>query len=130
VEAAEAPPPDPTDDEILLQERDRALDKVESGLVRKLKRTLQDDQNGALDGLRRMRGKATIEGLLPNEEEHIARYAAVAKPALEQAVAAGSGQGWPGAVDVDQLTADLATGLVLPLALADGTGVEGRRRSR
>jgi DivIVA domain-containing protein len=88
-EVAEAEVPRSNDDEALLQRREAALADLEASLTRKLKRTLQDEQNDLLDRLRSLKEEPTAARLLPNEAEQIARYAEAAQPMVEEAAAAG-----------------------------------------
>jgi DivIVA domain-containing protein len=81
--------PRSNDDEALLQRREPALVDLEASLTRKLKRTLQDEQNDLLDRLRSLKGEPTAAGLLSNEAEQTARYAEAAQPMIEEAAAAG-----------------------------------------
>ncbi len=122
--------PKSVSDESALARRDRLLEPVQFGLVRQLKRGLQDEQNEILDRLRRQRG--FIADVLPPLDEHVARYQSAATPFLRQAADRGvafasspdaaevsgdeppdapSGREWP----VGQWAAELAVDLVLPL---------------
>ena len=76
-------------DESLLQRRESAVVDLEVTLTRRLKRALQDEQNDLLDRLRSLRGKVSVDRLLPESEPQIDRYAASAQPLLEEAAAAG-----------------------------------------
>ncbi|MBW3642122.1 MAG: DivIVA domain-containing protein [Actinobacteria bacterium] len=80
------------DDEELLQRRDAELEPVERILVKSLKRTLADEQNEVLDTLRRRRGLASLDELLPEASDHTARYLAVADPVLVTAAGLGAGE--------------------------------------
>jgi hypothetical protein len=83
----EAPRPD--GDEALLQRREAAIADIEAALTRKLKRTLQDEQNDLLDRLRSLKDEPTAERLLPERADHVERYAGAAQPYVEQSAAAG-----------------------------------------
>ncbi len=76
-------------DEGLLQRRQAALTDIEAALTRKLKRTLQDEQNDLLDRLRGLKGEPTADQLLPEPADHVERYAGAAQPFVEQSAAAG-----------------------------------------
>jgi DivIVA domain-containing protein len=76
-------------DEALLQRREAALIEIEAALTRKWKRTLQDEQNDLLDRLRSLKSQPTVESLLPEQADHVDRYAAAAQPFVEQSTAAG-----------------------------------------
>jgi DivIVA domain-containing protein len=128
------------EDEAYLQRRDAALDDIDSGLARRLKRALQDDQNDLLDRLRGLEALPAAAGLLSDLPVQMERYAAAGRPLLADAFRAGAsfatsfrspGPGAFGAdpVDADDtaaaLATDLATAVVVPLrrrleqALAD-----------
>ena len=68
--------------------RDELIAPIVTALARRLKRTLQDNQNELLDGLRSQGAKWSVK-LLPEEVEHVDSYATAALPALEQAAEAG-----------------------------------------
>jgi hypothetical protein len=76
-------------DEALLQQRESAVIDLEVALTRKLKRTLQDEQNDLLDRLRSLRGEPSAGRLLPDPEAQVARYASAAQPFVDKAAAAG-----------------------------------------
>jgi DivIVA domain-containing protein len=76
-------------DEALLQRREAAIVDLESSLTRKLKRTMQDEQNDLLDRLRSLKGTPTAARLLPDLPDQIDRYARAAEPAVDQAASAG-----------------------------------------
>jgi DivIVA domain-containing protein len=106
--AAADPDPEPAvsnEDERALQARDEAIAEIEVRLARKLKRSLQDEQNDLLDRLRSVRGK-TAESVLPAEADHIARHAKVAVEFVRQAA---------DGTDVDDLADALAESIVGPL---------------
>ncbi|HEX4864900.1 MAG TPA: DivIVA domain-containing protein [Acidimicrobiales bacterium] len=73
-----------------LQRREVQLVDLETGLTRKLKRALQDEQNDILDRLRGLRGEPTAAALLPPLDEHAARYAKASLPLVERAASAGA----------------------------------------
>ncbi len=76
-------------DETLLQRREAAVVDLEVALTRKLKRTLQDEQNDLLDRLRGLRGEPTTARLLPDVADQVARYASAAQPHVDAAASAG-----------------------------------------
>ncbi len=78
-----------TGDERLLQRREAVLGDFESSLTRKLKRTMQDEQNDLLDRLRSLRGEPTVARLLPDLSSQVVRYADVARPHVDSSAAAG-----------------------------------------
>lgn len=107
-EAATEAEPEPAvsdADERALQERDAAVADVEARLAKKLKRSLQDEQNDVLDRLRSAKGKS-FDGVLPSLDDHLGRHVSVATPFLQQV-----GKG----VEVDGIAKELAESIVLPL---------------
>ncbi|MDP8992025.1 MAG: DivIVA domain-containing protein [Actinomycetota bacterium] len=104
-------------DEAFLQRRDAALEDVVSGLARRLKRALQDDQNDVLDRLRSHRGRPPAE-LLPSVDDQAERYRGAGMQLLEEAAVAGADFVAPGGahqVDIGDLADGLAESLLGPL---------------
>jgi DivIVA domain-containing protein len=93
--------------EEVFEGRDRLVEPIERALVKRLKRSLADEQNGVLDALRRAMGAPDVADLLPEREEHVARHAAVAVPALREAAEAAVEGAGPVA-DVSDLAEGLA----------------------
>ena len=92
-EAVGAPqPPDapaePSAEHVALERRAAALDPIVTAMARRLKRALQDDQNGLLDRLRKGPGTWT-DDLLPQESTQRALYAKASSAALRDSMAAG-----------------------------------------
>jgi len=109
-------------DELALQRRDEAIAEVEARLARKLKRSLQDDQNDVLDRLRSVRGKPG-PSVLPDPAEHAGRHLAIALPFLAEAAALAA----PGAsTDVSAVAAELVDAIVSPLRRQLERAIEGR----
>jgi DivIVA domain-containing protein len=110
--------------------RDELVSPIITALARRLKRTLQDNQNDLLDRLRSNGSHWSID-LLPEETEHIDSYSTAALPALEQASEAGAtfaGTGPSHGPHADVLLGvahDLAESVVGPLRrrLSDGDGL-------
>lgn len=75
----------------LLDRRDAATDELERQLARRLKRVLSDEQNEALDRMRRVKGAPQVEQVLVSEDEHRERYRAAAAEYLTAAERAGAG---------------------------------------
>ncbi len=104
----------------LVGRRDELVGPLITALSRRLKRTLQDDQNDLLDRLRSS-GSTWSSGLLPDEVEHLDAYSTAALPQLEQAASAGrlfvgdQSEGGPLADHVVGVAHDLATTIVGPL---------------
>lgn len=111
--------------------RDELIAPIVTVLARRLKRTLQDNQNELLDGAR-SKGYQWSSELLLDETEHVDGYATAAMPALEEASEAGItfvGSGEGGGAPADALIGiadELAHSVLDPLRrrLADGTGLE------
>ena len=105
-------------EEAALQRRDELLEPVDTALVRRLKRVVQDDQNSVLDALRTARGRPSASDVLPELADHVGRYRDVAASLLAQAAEAGSlfsSGGIRAAAAVDDIADDLAHELVAPL---------------
>lgn len=79
----------PTDDPPEIAARDTATAKVSTALARRTKRALQDEQNEALDALRRHRGALTAEDILPSLQARSEAWADVLEPALDELYRAG-----------------------------------------
>lgn len=115
------------EDELLLQRRDDGILEVESGLVRRLKRALQDEQNNLLDRIRNVHGVPTAQSVLMSVEVDQERFATAARPFLERAARAGTTFGRrvtdPDApeartakgVGIGDIAGDLAKAIVEPL---------------
>ncbi|CAN5903466.1 hypothetical protein BH23ACT2_BH23ACT2_30710 [soil metagenome] len=102
----------------LLDRRDATTDELERQLARRLKRVLSDEQNEALDLLRRSRGTPTASEVLPGEEDHLARYTTAALEdltAAERAGAAFFGDAPEGAADVRDVAVEFAAEMVRQL---------------
>ena len=110
------PVPATPDDQALLERRDAVTDAAERDAIRKLRRVLADEQNEVLDRLRR-NASATLDDLLPDQDDHALRWAEAAAPALADAATGGARfYGTSGsAVSVDNLAIELGQGLTLPL---------------
>ena len=113
------PDPGPTG-AALLKARDDVLARVAEDLARRAKRTLQDEQNDVLDGLRRQRGKIDTTKILPAVDEQVSRWAHVLQPAVDRAYAEGAGTVENGASATGTsapgaLLTELARGAVEPL---------------
>ena len=95
-------------EETVFERRDAALEPAERALTRALKRALADEQNEVLDSLRRLRGKPSLDALLPSADEHIARYARASTEHMEHGVNAGADVTGGEAPKVDELVDRLA----------------------
>lgn len=132
-------------DDVLLDQRATSLDSIVATLARRLKRSLQDDQNRMLDRLRSdAKGVAGAELPLPGERQRQA-YVEAATPQLEEAFTAGvafarqaSGSSAPApGVDhaavgglADELAAEVVATLRRRLGGGEGAGEEPIERVR
>jgi len=78
----------PEDRHPLAIQRDELIAPIVTGLSRRLKRSLQDNQNELLDKLRG-KGITWSVDLLPDETEHVDSFATFSLPFLEEAADAG-----------------------------------------
>jgi DivIVA domain-containing protein len=115
--------------------RDELVAPIVTGLARRLKRTLQDNQNDLLDRLR-AKGTTWSPDLLPDETEHLDSVATAALPLLEEAADAGASfvgeaDGRPSGDDLVAISHELAESIVGPLRkrLAGGDGLESAEES-
>ncbi len=90
-ESSDAAAGDVDPDTDLLDLRDATTDELERQLARKLKRVLSDEQNEALDFLRRAKGNPQASEILPSEADHVDRYRTAALEDLTGAERAGAG---------------------------------------
>jgi DivIVA domain-containing protein len=99
-------------DEVALQRRDVAVEDAEAAMGRRLKRTLQDEQNSALDALRTLRDGRTVDALVGSAESQQSRFRRMAAVILGQAASAGA-EGADVVIDdlVDALAAEVADSL-------------------
>jgi hypothetical protein len=103
----------------LAVQRDELIAPLVTGLSRRLKRLLQDNQNDLLDALR-AKGATWSPDLLPDETEHLDAFSTAALPLIEEAADAGVALVGPDGTrpDGDTLVAvshDLAEAVVGPL---------------
>src|SRR5664279_4355130 len=135
--AGEGPGDEPPEERNpLAVRRDELVSPIITALARRLKRTLQDNQNDLLDRLRSSGSHWSLD-LLPEEIEHIDSYATAALPALEQASEAGAtfaGTGPSDGPNADVLLGvahDLAESVVGPLRrrLSAGDGLADAEES-
>jgi DivIVA domain-containing protein len=119
----------------LAVQRDELIAPVVKALSRRLKRTLQDNQNELLDQLR-SKGTHWSLDLLPDVTEHIDSYATAMLPGLEQAAEAGasfagSGGGGPSVDALLGVAHQLAESVVDPIRrrLAEDEGLDGAEES-
>jgi DivIVA domain-containing protein len=119
-EPAAEPAAEPTSEDELVQQRDEVLAPLATALVRKLKRSLQDEQNEVLDRLRRHGShRPALAVAFPDGVDQRARYIDGATEHLRAAMVAGSESAeGVGAADDDVVVGvadELADALVAPL---------------
>jgi hypothetical protein len=120
----------------LVDRRNELVGPLITALSRRLKRTLQDDQNDLLDRLRN-NGSTWSPDLLPDEVEHLDAYSTAALAQLEHAASAGrlfvgdESKGGPLTEHVVSVAHDLATAIVGPLRrrLTDDAGLNAADES-
>jgi DivIVA domain-containing protein len=119
----------------LAVQRDDLIAPIVTGLSRRLKRSLQDNQNDLLDKLRG-KGITWSVDLLPNATEHIDSIATSCLPLLEEAAdggisLVGNSKKRPSTDALLAVAHDLAEAIVVPLRrrLVDLEGVEGAEES-
>ena len=119
----------------LAVQREDLMAPIVTGLSRRLKRSLQDNQNDLLDKLR-AKGTSWSVDLLPDETEHVDSFATSALPFLEEAADAGAAlignsKKRPSADALLGVAHQLAEGIVTPLRrrLVEGEGLEGAEES-
>lgn len=130
--AAVDPGDDGIDDESLLslmERRDGAVEPIEARVARRLKRVLADEQGTVLDAVRREKGRADLDAILPAADQ-LAAYAAAVHEELMAAAEEGAafeGASLPPSVSVDTLAEELArdlAGVVRPRVERCFDGVE------
>jgi DivIVA domain-containing protein len=98
------------------QRRAGAVGPLLSPLVKRAKRTAQDDQNALLDAVRRHKGRPTAAQVLPAEEDLVAKWVEVLGAALDKSYGAGrraaGGEVTPAD---DELGREAALAVVAPL---------------
>lgn len=102
----------------LLDRRDATTDELERQLARRLKRVLSDEQNEALDRLRRNRDAPAASEVLPADEDHLARYTSAVLEDLVDAERAGAaffGEAPARRSDVGDVAEEFATEMVRQL---------------
>lgn len=110
-EAASVEAPDDTE---LLQRRDMALKTIQAGLVRRLKRALQDEQNEVLEKLRN--GDPVSTKLLSGVDAQSRKLRDATSKLIDQAARAGADQA--GATNASDAAANAGTEIAEELAIA------------
>jgi DivIVA domain-containing protein len=110
--------------------RGDAIDPLMPTLVKRAKRSAQDDQNALLDAVRRHKGRPSAAQVLPDLDALLASWSDVLRDAIDQAYGAGrvAAGGEAVAADAD-LVREAADAVVAPLrvrvAVAIDSGEEG-----
>ncbi len=104
--------PDTAGDAAVLARRDELLTPVAHDLTRRCKRVLQNEQNEVLDALRRQRGRATSEKLLPPLRQQVDSWAEVMAPAIIEAYVAARSAASPDREPVNSAPQRMVTGMV------------------
>jgi hypothetical protein len=119
----------------LAVQRDELIVPIVTGLSRRLKRSLKDNQNDLLDKLRG-KGITWSIDLLPDETEHVDSFATSSLPFLEEAAEGGitltgSSKKRPSTDALLTVAHELAEAIVVPLRrrLVDLEGLEGAEES-
>ena len=119
----------------LAVQRDELIAPIVTGLSRRLKRSLQDNQNDLLDKLRG-KGITWSVDLLPDQTEHVDSFATSSLPFLEEAAdggisLVGSSKKRPSTDVLLAVAHELAEAIVVPLRrrLVDLEGLEGAEES-
>jgi hypothetical protein len=122
VDAVELAPTPPVPDaaqrraRAALDARDVALTEASEELIKRGKRSLQDEQNDILDGLRRQRGKIDVSKVLPPVQDQLTRWAHVLQPSVDASYGAGAvAAGGASKAAPRALLTELATTAVGPL---------------
>ena len=141
-DAAEGAEPEPAEpagpDDAYFAERAVALDLIQQGMARHLKRALTNEQNEVLDALRRARTAdeaASLDALVGTEDAHAERYrsavtAEVRAAALAGAASVGTARDVPSSEVLDGVLAEVTADFVVPLRERLTKALEGRRRRR
>ena len=119
-EAEPEPEPVPEAERVSAEEwrarRSDALDPLLGPLVKKVKRTAQDDQNALLDAVRRFKGRPSAEKVMSDVEVEVGAWVEVLREAVDAAYGAGlAAAGALPAAASPELARDAAEALVMPL---------------
>jgi DivIVA domain-containing protein len=72
-----------------LTKRNRSVDPLLSSVVKRAKRTAQDDQNALLDAVRRFKGRPHADQVLPAVDASLEKWTNVVRDAIDRAYNAG-----------------------------------------
>ncbi len=98
--------------------RERVLEPLVGPLLKRAKRTAQDDQNALLDAVRRHKGRPNAAQVLPDLDALLASWSAVLREAANTAYAAGREAAGADAIPADDaLLREAADAIVSPLRL-------------
>jgi DivIVA domain-containing protein len=105
--------------------RAREVDPLLAPLLKRTKRTAQNDQNALLDAVRRHKGRPTAAQVLPDTDAQIADWAEVLRDAVNQAYGAGRIAVRAEPADVyDDLVKEAAAVVVEPLRTRLGNAID------
>lgn len=89
VAAAGSPAEGRVDAQEWLTKRNRSVDPLLSSVVKRAKRSAQDDQNALLDAVRRFKGRPRAEQVLPAPDASLEKWTNVVRDAIDRAYSAG-----------------------------------------
>jgi DivIVA domain-containing protein len=93
-----------------------AVDPLVAPLVKRAKRSAQDDQNSLLDAVRRHKGRPSAQQVLRDDEALVAAWGDVLRSALDDAYAAGLEAAGAGSAPApDEVLAEAAETIAFPL---------------
>jgi hypothetical protein len=99
-----------------LTKRNRSVDPLLSSVVKRAKRTAQDDQNALLDAVRRFKGRPHAEQVLPTADASLEKWTSVVRDAIDRAYSAGrTATGGPAEPAPAELTRESVIALVEPI---------------
>jgi DivIVA domain-containing protein len=102
-----------------------AIDPLLPALVKKAKRTAQDDQNALLDAVRRHKGRPTAAQVLPDLDALLAAWGDVLRDAVDHAYGAGRAVAGGEIAPADgELVREAADAVVAPLRLRVSVAID------
>jgi DivIVA domain-containing protein len=102
-----------------------AIDPLLPSLVKKAKRTAQDDQNALLDAVRRHKGRPTAAQVLPDLDALLAAWGDVLRDAVDHAYGAGRAVAGGEIAPADgELVREAADAVVAPLRLRVSVAID------
>ena len=115
-EAASVPEASRVNAEEWRARRSGAIDPLVGPLVKRVKRSAQDDQNALLDAVRRFKGRPSAQQVMPDAEGGLEHWAGVLREAVDAAYGAGlaAAGALPAAAPAD-FAREAAESLTIPL---------------